>query len=253
MKLVCIGSGNVATHLSIALKTMGVDIAQVWGRDLQKAGILAALTGAQAIHSWSEVDKNADFYLIAVKDDAISTVAGKLQDVNGIVIHTSGTSSLEVLGNAGRGRGVLYPLQTFSKSKVLSIAEVPFCIEGSDLQVAERLAALAGLISVKVYPVDTRQRKALHLAAVYVCNFSNQLYAIGQELIEKEGLSFDLLRPLIQETAAKIQDTIPAEVQTGPAVRRDEVTMQLQLDLLQGNDELQQLYELFSKRIQRTS
>lgn len=251
MKLVCIGSGNVATHLSLAFKAMGADILQVWSRDLKRAGILAALTGSKATNNWSEIDQNADCYLIAVKDDAIAEVADELRDVKGIVIHTSGTTPLSILQGSGSGWGVIYPLQTFSATKAVDIAKVPFCVEGNNPQNLELVTALAGLISPNVYPVDSAQRKILHLSAVFACNFTNHLYAIGQELLEANGLNFDMLRPLIQETALKIQSSKPSDVQTGPAVRHDEQTLQAHMQLLQGSAELSQIYEILSNSIKK--
>lgn len=251
MKLVCIGSGNVATHLSLAFKAMGAEILQVWSRDGKRAGILAALTGSKATNNWSEVDRNADCYLIAVKDDAIAGVAAELRDVKGIVIHTSGTTPLRILQGSGSGWGVLYPLQTFSASKSVDIAKVPFCVEANNPHNLELVTALACLISQNVYPVDSAQRKILHLSAVFACNFTNHLYAIGQELLEANGLNFDMLRPLIQETALKIQSSKPSDVQTGPAVRHDEQTLQAHLQLLQGSAELSQIYEILSNSIKK--
>lgn len=249
MNLVCIGSGNVATHLSLAFKAMGVNILQVWSRDLKNAGILAALTNAEAIDRYDQLDRSADVYLIAVKDDAISAIAAELQGLKGIVLHTSGTTGIEILEGCGSGFGVLYPLQTFSKSKSIAISAVPFCIEGNNKDTAERIEALAHLLSTKVYAVDSAQRKILHLSAVFACNFSNHLFAIGQELLEKNGLPFEMLRPLILETAMKIQTALPVEVQTGPAARHDEQTMATQLSLLEASPELKVIYEMLSERI----
>ncbi|KEQ29416.1 oxidoreductase [Pedobacter antarcticus 4BY] len=251
MKLVCIGSGNVATHLSLAFKAMGADILQVWSRDVKRAGILAALTGSRATSNWSEIDRNADCYLIAVKDDAIASVAAELKEVRGIVIHTSGTTPLSILQGSGSGCGVLYPLQTFSASKAVEITKVPFCVEANSPHNLELVTALASLISPNVYPVDSAQRKILHLSAVFACNFTNHLYAIGQQLLEANGLNFDMLRPLIQETALKVQSSKPSEVQTGPAVRHDEQTLKAHKQLLEGSAEWSQIYEILSNSIKK--
>jgi len=252
MNIVCIGSGNVATHLAIAFKSMGAEIVQVWSKDSRNAEILAALTKAKPIQSWAELDRSADCYVIAVKDDAIATVAAHLKGVKGIVVHTSGATAMDALAGAGSGYGVLYPLQTFSKTKAVDLKKVPFCIEGDRPETLEKIAAIAQLLSHEVAEVSTEQRKILHLAAVFACNFSNHLYHLSSQLLAQHELKFDLLKPLIMETAAKIQYASPAEVQTGPAVRGDEETMRKHLDLLKDSPELQHIYELLSNSIKKT-
>jgi predicted short-subunit dehydrogenase-like oxidoreductase (DUF2520 family) len=252
MKIVCIGSGNVATHLAIAFKAMGAELVQVWSQDRRNAEILAALTKARAILSWEQLDLSADLYVIAVKDDAIPLVAEHLNNVKGIVVHTSGATAMTALSGMGSGYGVLYPLQTFSKSKAVDLSNVPFCIEGDRQETLEKISAIAHLLSRQVAEVSSEQRKILHLAAVFACNFTNHLYHLSSQLLEKHQLKFDLLKPLITETAQKIQHAQPFDVQTGPAVRDDQETMRKHLELLEGLPELQQLYETLSNSIKKT-
>jgi predicted short-subunit dehydrogenase-like oxidoreductase (DUF2520 family) len=249
MKIVFIGSGNVATHLAIAFKAMGADILQVWSKDSRNADLLAALTKAEPISKWQHLDQHADCYIISVKDDAIQEVAMQLSQVNGIVIHTAGAVSLDALKDCGRGQGVLYPLQTFSKSKSVDLKNVPFCIEGDRQETLEKISAIAHLLSANVSEVSSKQRKILHLAAVFACNFSNHLYHLSNELLKDHNLKFDLLKPLILETASKIQSVDPIEVQTGPAVRNDNETMQKHLTLLTDSPELQLIYQMLSNSI----
>jgi len=253
MKIVCIGSGNVATHLSIAFKAMGADILQVWSRDHRNAEILAALTKAKPIRKWDELDLLADCYIIAVKDDAIHEVAAQLTGVKGIVLHTSGATAMNILAGAGSGYGVLYPLQTFSRTKAVDLTKVPLCIEGDTPATLDKISAIAHLLSHQVSVVSSEQRKILHLAAVFACNFSNHFYQISSELLAQHQLKFDLLRPLILETAEKVQSASPADVQTGPAVRNDQETMKNHLELLDGSPDLQQLYQMLSQRIKDSS
>lgn len=253
MNIVCIGSGNVATHLAIAFKAMGADILQVWSRDHRNAEILSALTKAKPIQRWEELNRSADFYIIAVKDDAIPEVAKQLAGVKGIVLHTSGATTMSSLRGAGSGYGVLYPLQTFSKTKAVDLTKVPLCIEGDSPDTLEKISAIAHLLSHQVSVVSSDQRKILHLAAVFACNFSNHLYQISAELLAQHHLHFDLLRPLIMETAEKVQSATPAEVQTGPAIRNDQETMRNHLDLLKDAPELQQMYQMLSLRIKNSS
>jgi len=252
MNVVCLGAGNVATHLAIALKAMGADIVQVWSHDFKNAEILAALTKARAFHNWKNLDRNADCYIIAVKDDAIPAIAAQLLDVKGIVVHTSGATPITSLVGTGSGYGVLYPLQTFSKSKAVNLTLVPFCIEADRPETLEKIDAIAHLLSTSVAEVDSEQRKVLHVAAVVAANFTNHLYHLSAQLLEQHQLKFDLLKPLIMETAEKVQSALPVNVQTGPAVRNDQVTMQRHLELLDGSANLQQIYQSLSESILKT-
>lgn len=251
MNIVCIGSGNVATHLAIAFKAMGADIVQVYSKNSRNAEILAALTKAKPISSWVELDLTADCYLIAVKDAAIAQVATHLKNVKGIVIHTSGATSIDVLAGVQNGYGVLYPLQTFSRTKALNLTKVPFCIEADQPETLDQIHTLAQLLSANVVEVSSEQRKILHLAAVFACNFTNHLYQLSSELLQKHDLKFDLLKPLILETAEKVQSSLPVDVQTGPAVRHDEETMKKHLALINDTPEWQQIYQMLSASIQK--
>lgn len=253
MNIVFIGSGNVATHLAIAFKAMGADITQVWSNDHRNAEILAALTKAEPINDLDALDQTADYYIIAVKDDAIAAVAGQLHEVRGIVLHTSGATAIDVLKGAGTGYGVLYPLQTFSKTKAVDLKSVPFCIEANSTDTLEKISAIAHLLSTSVAEVSSGQRKVLHLAAVFACNFTNHLYHLSHQLLEAHQLKFDLLKPLIMETAQKIQSAAPNEVQTGPAVRNDQQTIDKHLALLTGSPELLQIYKMLSSSIRKSS
>lgn len=252
MNIVCIGSGNVATHLAIAFKAVGAEIVQVWSQNIKNAETLAALTKATPISKWKDLDLFADCYLISVKDDAIAEVAAHLKEVRGIVVHTSGATPLSILAGTGTGYGVLYPLQTFSKTKAVALTKVPFCIEADDAYTLEKVSAIAHLLSPLVSEVSSDQRKILHLAAVFACNFSNHLYHLSSVLLEQHHLNFDLLKPLILETAEKVQSALPVNVQTGPAVRNDQDTMNRHLELLNGLPELQEIYETLSNSIKKT-
>ncbi|QNK63035.1 DUF2520 domain-containing protein [Pedobacter sp. PAMC26386] len=252
MNIVCIGSGNVATHLAIALKAIGADIVQVWSHDSKNAEILAALTKAEPIGNWDDLDRTADCYLIAVKDDAIASVAAHLTDVKGVVVHTSGATPMSVLSGVKNGSGVIYPLQTFSKSKAVDMTAIPLCIEADRESTLEKIKVIAQLLSPNVSVITSVQRSILHLAAVFACNFSNHLYQLSNELLEQYNLNFDLLKPLILETAEKVQSATPAEAQTGPARRNDQETIKKHLDLLNGSPELQKIYETLSNSIKKT-
>jgi len=249
MRITIIGSGNVATHLAAAFKNAGHAIVQVYSRDMQNASLLAYHVKAEAIDSLEQINPETDLFVIAVKDDAIEPIAAELAKYNKMIVHTSGATSLQILQKHAQNAGVFYPLQTFSKTRELNFNTVPLCIEGADDKIASTLNELAYTVSQNVYRVNSEQRKTLHLAAVFACNFPNYLYHMSQQLLTEKQLPFDLLRPLILETAEKVQEHLPADVQTGPAVRNDEKTMASHLEQLQENPDLQAIYKLLSQGI----
>lgn len=252
MKVVCIGSGNVATHFSAAFKAAGAELIQIWSKNQQHAAVLAEKTGTASISDLKDLDLTADLYLIAVKDDAIPEVAAALKGVAGIVVHTSGATDINVFSEEIGKHGVLYPLQTFSRDKAIDFGNVPLCVEANSMMLLQRLKEVALTLSPLVYEVSSAQRRILHLSAVFACNFVNHLYVIGQEILEKNNLDFEILRPLIMETALKVQDAFPVEVQTGPAIRNDEQTIIKHKELLADRPELRDLYETLSKSIKKT-
>lgn len=249
MRITLIGSGNVATHFGAALKNAGHHIVQVYSPTYPNAALLAYHIGAEAIDRLEDIDAETDMFIISVKDDAIEGLAKQLSVHQKLTVHTSGATDLKAISQYNKAAGVIYPLQTFSKTREIDFRKVPLCIEGSDEHVHTGLNLLAHTLSLSVFDVNSAQRKILHLAAVFACNFPNNLYAIAQGLLAKHDLDFNLLRPLILETALKVQHNLPAEVQTGPAVRHDEKTMEAHLGLLQYEDGLQALYQTLSQSI----
>ncbi|GGI23974.1 Rossmann-like and DUF2520 domain-containing protein [Pedobacter mendelii] len=249
MKIVLLGSGNVATHLASALKTAGEEIVQVFSPSLINAKLLAEKVNAEPVDDLSKINKLADLYIISVKDDAIAKVAGSLKTIDGLVVHTSGTTDINVLSSILKNAGVFYPLQTFSKSKVVNFAVIPLCLEATDAKHLEILKVLARKISHKVYEMGGEKRKVLHLAAVFACNFTNHLYSLANQILIANDLDFDIIRPLIAETADKILIDLPENVQTGPAVRSDESTIEKHLTMLADLPELQEIYQTLSSSI----
>lgn len=253
MKVVCLGSGNVATHLASALKASGADLLQVYSKTLANAQALASVLNSQAIDNLEQLNRDADLYLISINDDAIAAVVGQLKGLKGMVVHTAGATSLSVFEEQGFSHyGVLYPLQTFSKSRPVDFSTVPLCLEAGTNDDLQTLHQLAAKLSTLVYEVNSDDRKLLHLAAVFACNFSNHLYHLSAGLLKSKNLSFDLLKPLILETAAKVQNALPYDVQTGPARRGDEETMNRHLALIQEAPILTDIYETLSKSIKKT-
>jgi predicted short-subunit dehydrogenase-like oxidoreductase (DUF2520 family) len=252
MKIVIIGSGNVATHLANALYSAKLEIVQVWSYHYENASHLAAQVNATAIKSLMQVDKFADLCLIAVKDDAIEGIASQLKDFRGLVAHTSGAINIDVFANMYEEYGVFYPLQTFSKNNPLDFSNIPLCVEANTNNALQKLNDLAGKLSRNVLEIDSEKRKVLHLAAVFACNFTNHLYALAGKILDSNGLEFDIIRPLINETASKVQLALPTEVQTGPAIRNDEATIKKHTKLLLEQPQLLEIYKTLSESIKKT-
>ncbi len=250
MKIVLIGAGNLATNIGKALAGRGHDLLQVYSRTAESAERLAALLHSDYTTSLSEVKDEADLYLVAVKDSVLADVAEQLAKghPDRFLVHTAGSMPMETLPT--RRRGVLYPMQTFSKEREVDFREIPCFIEASNAEDAEQLRTLAQTLSDKVYEANSEQRKYLHLAAVFCCNFVNHCYALSEKLLkEKGGLPFDVMLPLIDETARKVHELSPRKAQTGPAVRWDTNVMEKQLQLLEDKPELQDIYKALSKSI----
>lgn len=226
-----IGRGNVASHLIKAFKNKG-EVIEV------------------NPHTLSELNPMADYTLISVIDSAISEIINKLPELSGIVAHTSGSTPLDVFNNSRQKRfGVFYPLQTFSKSKDLNYSEIPFYIESSNQDTADSLFNLARMISNNVRFADSNQRKKLHIAAVFSCNFVNHLWALSDSYLKESGLDFNDLIPLISETLDKVKVIPPAKAQTGPAARGDADMIQNHLNSLAGHKKMTEIYQLLSLSI----
>ncbi len=248
-KIVLIGAGNVATQLGHALKNSKCTIVQVFSKHINSASRLAKLLKCDYTNSTEYLNLTADIYIIAVNDDAISTVVNQLQLKNKIVVHTSGSVEMALLKSASKNYGVFYPLQTFSIGAEVNFKTIPICIEASNSGTLIILLSLASSISNNVQKINSEQRKVIHLAAVFACNFSNHLYSIAETILASNHLSLDILKPLIEVTAKKIQHHSPAEMQTGPAIRNDKKTMNNHLTMLSEQKKYQQLYKLISKSI----
>lgn len=241
---VIIGGGNVAHHLArVFLAYKEVELKQIYARNINS---IIDFEGETLITDTIRLLTNADVYIIAVSDDAIPEISSQLP-INKLVVHTSGSVAMEVLENSGR-KGIFYPLQSFSKNKPVDFSAVPICIEAEDHHDLELLEKLATLISEKVYHITSEQRSKLHIAAVFVNNFTNHMYKIGNDICETYDVPFEVLLPLIQETASKIEKVQPSLAQTGPAKRKDQKTIERHLNLL--TSEQKEIYQLITKSIQ---
>ena len=249
--IVFLGFGNVNFHLINTLYKHNKDsVIQVYNRS--EINLNKELNNIPFTTDLSKI-KEADLYIIGIPDDAIAAFSETLPLKNKLVVHTSGSVSMEALSKRNR-KGVFYPLQTFSKNREVNFNTIPICIEAKEEADLELLTNLGNSLSEKVVEIDSDERSKLHLAAVFVNNFVNHLYAIGDDILGNNELSFDLLHPLIEETASKVKTLSPSEVQTGPARRGDQKTIEKHLHLLKEGPEselYQQLTESLMKKFDR--
>jgi predicted short-subunit dehydrogenase-like oxidoreductase (DUF2520 family) len=253
MKITIIGAGNVATHLAKRLHEKEHNILQIFNRNLEYAVFLANEINGEAINDFQKINLESDIYIISISDDAIATVAEKLATIlpkTAIIAHTSGATSSKVFQPFFENYGVFYPLQTFSKNRKADFEKLPFCIEGSNQNTENQLVTLANSIALNVYLINDEQRSVLHVAAVFANNFTNYLMAISDEIVKKENIPFDLLKPLINETIAKINENSPKSMQTGPARRGDKATLATHQNYLEKYPNYQNIYKLLSEYIE---
>ena len=250
--VVIIGAGNLATQLALALFEKGIQVKQVYSRKIESASELAGKVNASVTNDLSQLIPEADLYIIAVKDSAIHEVLENLRlNDDQLIVHTAGSVPMNILEGFSNNYGVFYPLQTFSKSRKVDFLTVPICIESNHPSNFLKLEKLGERLSTSVNQINSEERKTLHLAAVFVNNFVNHLYAVGADILHDKKLDFDLLKPLIRETAKKIESLNPIDAQTGPAKRNDQNTINAQLKMLQGKPEFQKIYSFATESIFR--
>ncbi len=247
--VVILGAGNLATHLAIALHDAGVNIRQVYSRSVQSASVLANKVNSTPLTEVKNLAGNADLYIFALSDKALQLVLDQMSIPITSVVHTAGSIPMDVFDNYAECYGVFYPLQTFTKNRKLDFSDIPICIESNHIGLQMDLMDLAKRISNSIHLINSEQRKQLHLSAVFTCNFANHMYSIGQSLLAEKDVDFDLLKPLIKETAAKVQDHDPMEAQTGPAIRFDKEIMACHENELKGLPDFQKLYRFVSESI----
>jgi predicted short-subunit dehydrogenase-like oxidoreductase (DUF2520 family) len=246
--IILVGSGNVATHLGIALQNCNYKIVQVYSRSIENAKKLAQKLNTNFTNDLTQL-KTADLIIVSVNDDAISTVLSKLK--NTAIVHTSGSIGMDVFEPNFSDFGVFYPLQTFNKEIELAISEIPFCIEGNSKAFEKELIEIAKNLSSNVISMSSAQRKQLHIAAVFACNFSNHMYSIADDLLTEKDIDFKILLPLIKQTIANLNTNRPKVVQTGPAKRKDIKIIQEHINLIQQED-IKELYQKISNSIIKT-
>ncbi|MGE5424783.1 MAG: Rossmann-like and DUF2520 domain-containing protein [Syntrophothermus sp.] len=247
-KIVMIGAGRLATRLSIDLKEKGYSIAQVYNRTPENGSRLAEQLESGYTSDLKSLAR-AELYIISVADHALEEVAGQIENMKGIVVHTSGTMGLNTLRNCSETTGVLYLPQTFTFSAPMDLKGIPVCVEGSDPRTENELFEIGERISGKVYRISSEQRAWLHLSATFVSNFPNFLYAAAEKIMNQSNLNMEMLVPLIMETAAHSRTKDIFASQTGPAIREDQPVIDKHLALLQKFPEYREIYQLITNSI----
>lgn len=250
MKIVFIGAGNLATRLSLAMQRVGMQIGQVYSHTPENAKLLADKLGCPWTTDLSALQADADMYVFSLKDTVLADVIAQVKPNNGLWIHTAGSMPMDVFEGYAARYGVLYPLQTFSKGREVSFDVVPIFLEANTKKDADYLKKIASALSENVRFMSSEKRRSLHLAAVFVCNFTNHIYALSYKLLEQEEIPADVLLPLIDETTAKIHAMPPAAAQTGPAIRYDENVINKHLAMLDDPD-MKEIYQLLSRSIHK--
>jgi predicted short-subunit dehydrogenase-like oxidoreductase (DUF2520 family) len=248
-RIVFIGAGNLATRLSLELKSKGYIIEQVFSRTIKSVSELAQKLQTNYTTSPKEIFNGADFYFVAVKDSAFKEVLPQINFQDKLLIHCSGSMPLSCLEKYSESIGVFYPLQTFSKNRNVNFAEIPVFVEANSPENEKRLIKIAEKISGQVTILNSEKRLNLHVAAVFACNFVNHFYTIAAEVLKSKEIPFEVLNPLILETARKVQELEPALAQTGPAVRFDENVISGHMETLEDFPEFQKIYRIISESI----
>ncbi len=251
-RITMLGAGNLATQLGKAFKQSGIEIVQVYSRTKESAAALGKLLNTPFTNRPEKIDRDSDLIIVSVKDDAIAEVLEQTDFSTCLVVHTSGSTPMDLLKRYTGSYGVFYPLQTFSKARDIDFSEIPVCLEASSTETLDQLKELAGRISKVIREVSSEERRILHLSAVFACNFVNHLYYLGGRLLNDQGMSFDLLKPLIRETAVKVMEMDPFDAQTGPARRYDENIIGKHLDLLNNQPETRAIYQIVTNSIYQT-
>lgn len=245
-RVVLIGSGNVATSLALALNGK-CHLVQVYSRSMASAEALASRVGAQATNDLSQIVTDADIYVISVVDDAITRVLETCPARGGLWVHTSGSTSIDVFKSKRTRYGVLYPMQSFSKSCPARMHDVHIFIEGCDSCATQEVKELAMLLTNNVHEITSTERERLHVAAVFACNFANHMFTLSSEVLDEAGIPFDAMLPLIKTTIAKLDNLTPTQSQTGPAARGDVNVIERHLQSLSGDKH--DIYRLLSQSI----
>ncbi len=253
IKVVILGSGNVAFSLAHAIAKSELDLVQIYARNTQKGEEIAQACGCDFTSNIDEIAQ-ADLYIISVSDKAIENLAKKINIKDCVIAHTAGSVPLDVLASVTPNHAVIYPLQTFTYGSVVDFSQISVMIEGSNARSLACTRLVADRLSEKVVEANSDTRKMVHLAAVFSCNFVNHMYVVGERLMANSNMPFDFLKPLIEETTRKaLAAKSPVHTQTGPAIRNDFQTKAVHCDMLSQQAELKTMYINLSNSIWETS
>ncbi|MDR1200498.1 MAG: DUF2520 domain-containing protein [Tannerellaceae bacterium] len=250
MKIVFIGAGNLATCMSLEMQRVGMTVAQIYSRSRDSAESLAKKLNCQWTIHTNEILPDANLYIFSLKDTALPDVIAQMKPNDGMWVHTAGSIPMQIFEGHARRYGVFYPLQTFSKKKRVKLDQTPIFLEVNNPDDMKMLKKVAIALSGNAQELDSEKRKYIHLAAVFACNFTNHMYLLASKILEEQGVSYDLLLPLITETAWKLSEISPDEAQTGPAVRFDREIMEKQIAML-SDPSMQTIYRLISQNIHK--
>ena len=249
-RVTIVGAGNVGHNFGLAFRQAGYLIHEIYSRTKTSALLLSQTLNCNYTTDLSQLNANTDLIIIAVNDDAIPEVLKRLKIKDKPIVHTSGSTPIEIFDGLGFEQvGIFYPVQSFSKNDTESLSPIPICVEGGDPKTEDLLLSLARSVSTKVYGMDSEKRKALHVAAVFANNFSNHMYHIADDLLRQHQISFEIIRPLIEKTSNKLKNERPLNAQTGPAVRNDRKIIDIHLNYLKDQGHYQEIYELVTKDI----
>jgi predicted short-subunit dehydrogenase-like oxidoreductase (DUF2520 family) len=252
MRITIIGSGNVATVLARKILHGGHIIHQIFSSNSNNSKKLADEVSASSINDITDLDDGADIFIVAVSDDSLQHIASWMKPLSKLVVHTAGSIPMEVLKTVSINYGVLYPLQSLRK-ETHDLPHIPILIDASSPWNLMKLSGFAQSFAESVHQVGDDERRKLHLAAVMSSNFSNYLLALTEKYCEKERVDFKLLLPLLEETVKRMEQHSPSQLQTGPAIRKDETTLEKHRMLLHDHPDLLEVYNYFSERIMRMS
>jgi predicted short-subunit dehydrogenase-like oxidoreductase (DUF2520 family) len=247
MRVTLIGSGNIATVLGKKIMESGHTIVQVYSRNTAHAKTLADALSAEAA---DEISDNADMFIVAVADDALQNITSWMKPVNGFVVHTAGSVSIDVLKDISNNFGVLWPLQSVRR-ETANAPVLPVLIDANNAWNKMKLKGFAQSFADSVAEADDEQRKKMHLAAVITNNFSNYIFSLTEKYCEEEGIDFKLMIPLLAETVSRMREHSPSDLQTGPAIRNDASTIEKHRGLLENYPNLLDVYNFFTERIRK--
>lgn len=252
-RVTLVGAGNVAHNFGKAFRQAGYLINEIYSRTTKSAVLLSQTLNCNFITDLSLLNKNTDLIVISVNDDALPEVLDKIKLKDIPIVHTSGSNPIDVFKDKGfKNYGIFYPVQSFSKNETESLIPIPICVEGCNRDMENLLLSFASSVTKKVYVLDSEKRKALHVAAIFANNFTNHLYHVAHDLLNKHKISFEIIRPIIEKTSDKIKTDTPKNAQTGPAVRNDNRVIEDHLNFLSKYDDYKEIYRLMTDSIKKS-